>query len=125
MYLSCAVYTANHLHIVVDVAEWLGDDHRPLTLVAELLRCVQADAGRGGLVEDEHVKLTIVELALHPLFVFVCPAFHHYTAFTVTLHVQVASGQLTDLIPHIVQPFNNGIKWTDENVAGALPDEVL
>ena len=39
-HLSCAINTANHLHIVVDVCQRLGDNHGTLSLVTELLRSV-------------------------------------------------------------------------------------
>ena len=60
-YLSGAEHAAKRLHEHVDVQFRLDDDHVPLFLVGEVLRGVQRDAGRTGLVDDERVQLAAVE----------------------------------------------------------------
>jgi hypothetical protein len=57
------VHAAKHLHVRVDVALGLGNDHVPLALVGEPLRGVHRQAGGARLVQDQRVDVAVVEVA--------------------------------------------------------------
>ena len=61
-HLPGAMHAAKHLHVGVDVALGLGEDHVTLALILHLFRSMERQTCRTSLIEDQDIEVAIVEI---------------------------------------------------------------
>ena len=98
MYLPGTVNASNHLHVVIDVAEWLSDNHRPRTLVLKGNGRMKGDSGRSGLIDNDNVRCSAIEVTdglfrIGNALTAVIPVIFHD-------HMGLSSSHLAHIIAH-------------------------
>ena len=119
LHLSCAVNTSNHLHIVIDVGQWLCKNHNALPLVGKCLWGMKRDTGRTSLIENNDINLSAVESTLQELLWNLTSLCYAVSSIIFDYNI-FSTSQFANRISFCSQLCSNLVERTDEYVLCTL-----